>query len=100
MEVFGKRISKDYLMKRVGDTSQVAGARLYELAEGKARGCRIVHVKTGSGLAFDIVVDRCMDIAWAEYKGIPIGFISKTDINGPSPDFSYPVNSFAEIGLQ
>ncbi|GAA0181308.1 aldose 1-epimerase family protein [Clostridium sediminicola] len=79
-QLFNKEISKDYLMKRVGDISQIAGAKQYELSSGKGKGVSGIDVKTGTGFEFTVLPDRGMDIAWASYKGIPISFISKTGI--------------------
>ena len=82
--VYGKQLTKRELLKRVGDISQLAGARECTLESGKSRGVSVVDVKTGSGLNFTILPDRGMDIAWADYKGIALGFISKTGIVAPS----------------
>jgi hypothetical protein len=82
--VYGREFTRWELMKRVGDISQIAGARQCTLESGKSRGVSAVDVKTGSGLNFTILPDRGMDIAWADYKGISLGFISKTGVVSPS----------------
>jgi hypothetical protein len=81
--LFGKEVSKEFLMKRIGDISQVAGIKRYELKSGKAKGVDAFDVKTGTGFNFTVLPSRGMDIAWADYKGIPISFISKTGIVAP-----------------
>lgn len=81
--LFGKQIKKEDLMKRMGDISQLAGAKKYELSSGKAKGISAIDVKTGTGFEFTILPDRGMDIAWASFKGIPISFISKTGVVSP-----------------
>jgi hypothetical protein len=83
VSIYGKELSKLELMKRVGDISQIAGAKPYTLESGKARGIRTVDVKTGGGLDFTVLPDRGMDIAWADYKGIALSFISKTGVVSP-----------------
>lgn len=82
--IYGKDFTKSEFMKRIGDISQIAGATEYELSSGKARGVRAVNVKNGSGLNFTVLIDRGMDIAWADYKSINLSFISKTGIVSPS----------------
>ena len=79
-------IPKDrrYLMSRMGDISQLAGCKRYEFIDGKAKGVEAVDFKTGSGFNFTVLPGRGMDIAWAEYKGLPISYMSKTGITAPA----------------
>lgn len=83
-ELFGEKLTKAELRKRVGDLSQVAGATVFTYADGKALGTRAVEVKNGSGLRFVVMVDRGMDISYAEYKGVPFSYISKTGVVAPA----------------
>ncbi len=71
-------------MKYIGDISQIAGARSCTLESGRARGVRAVEVKTGGGLCFTVLPDRGLDIAWADYKGMAISYISKTGVVSPA----------------
>ena len=57
------------LRKYVGDMSQIAGMKSYQLLEGKSKGVRAVDFWTGTGLNFTVVLDRGMDISRASYKG-------------------------------
>lgn len=82
--LFEKEIPKNELMKYIGDISQVADAREAILSSGKADGVRIIDVKTGSGLNFTILPSRGLDIAWAEYRGKSLAFISKTGVVSPA----------------
>ena len=41
-----------------------------------------VEVHTGSGLTFTVLPGRGMDIAWSEYRGVPLSYMSKTGIVG------------------
>ncbi len=79
-KLYGREFTRNELMRRVGDISQVAGARQSRLASGRADGVRAVDVKTGTGLSFTVLPGRGMDIAWAEYKGMAFGFVSKTGV--------------------
>lgn len=83
-KLYGTEIKRRELLRRVGDISQVAGAQRAVLTDGKGKDVRVVNAKTGTGLAFTVVPDRGMDIAWAEYKGMAISFISKTGVVHPN----------------
>ncbi len=86
--VFGKEMTKEEILKRVGDVSQIGGLRVAELQDGLERGIRIIDVITGSGLHYTVLLDRGMDIAWTSYKGVSIGWRSGT--HNLSPYFFEP----------
>ena len=48
------------------------------------RGIRALEFRTGSGLAFDVLVDRAMDIGPAEHAGRSFGWRSATGLRHPS----------------
>lgn len=73
--LFGRSYRPDELRRLVGDVSQVAGIRLVELADGRARGMRAAEVFTGSGFRFQVLVDRGLDIGAAEHAGRPLAWI-------------------------
>ncbi len=81
--IYGEKLSKRDILERVSDLSQICGTRAYQLSEGKSKGMRAIDIKTGGGLSYTVLPDRGLDIAWAEYKGIPISFISKSGIASP-----------------
>lgn len=68
---------------KIGNISQVAGLRHYEFADGKAKGVEAVEVHTGAGLSFTVLPGRGMDIAWMQYRGVPVNYMSKTGIVSP-----------------
>jgi len=70
----GKTMTKRELLNRVGDLSQIAGIRLMTLADGYEAGVRIADVRTGSGLRFQVSLDRGMDISMADYRGTALAF--------------------------
>lgn len=76
-ELLGKNIKKSQLLKCVGNMSQLAYIRPYELIEGKAKGLKALDVCTGSGLDFTVLEDKCLDIFSMRYKGIPLQFVTK-----------------------
>lgn len=82
--LFGKKLTKNEILKRIGDISQISGAMRYTYGEGKAKGTDAIEVKTGAGLRFVILPDKGMNIAYAELNGIPFSYISKTGIVAPT----------------
>jgi hypothetical protein len=74
--LFGQCYSRQEILSHVGDIQQVAGIRMMELCDGLERGVRIADVRTGSGLRFQVSLDRGMDLSVAEYRGVPLAFRS------------------------
>ncbi|NEW85573.1 MAG: DUF4432 family protein, partial [Mariniphaga sp.] len=78
-----KNLTKREMLKYAGDFSQLFGIKEYTLAGGKAKGVKAFDIKTGSGLEFTVLSDRCLDIAGLSFKGINCSYISKTGIVSP-----------------
>lgn len=86
--LFGRQWTRQELLTYVGDISQLGGIRLSTLADGPERGVRAADVRTGGGLNFTVLLDRGMDIGQAEYRGVPLAWVSAT---GPvAPAFYEP----------
>jgi len=81
MFLFGRHMTKREFLERFADVSQVGGIRSFTLNEGRAKGIDALEVNTGAGLRFTVLKDRGLDIGWADYKSVPIGFISKAGIS-------------------
>jgi hypothetical protein len=81
MFLYGRKMTKREFFERFGDVSQVGGVKSFTLNDGKAKGIDAYEINTGAGLRFTVLADRCMDIAWADYKSVPVGFISKAGIS-------------------
>lgn len=73
--LYGKNWTADELLRLVGTPEQLAGIRLVEYSDGKARGLRAAEVWTGSGFSITIWLDRGMDIGPAQYAGKPLAFL-------------------------
>jgi hypothetical protein len=84
LEYFNKIYGYRELLERAGGIEQLAGTRRFVFAEGRAKGTEAIDVRTGSGLTFMVLPDRGMDIAWAEFKGINLSYISPTGIVSPA----------------
>jgi hypothetical protein len=84
VNLYGQTLNRRQLNERTGLLSQVAGVRLSTLSDGVERGIRMLEFRTGSGLRFTVLVDRAMDIADCDYKGLGIGWNSPTGFRNPS----------------
>lgn len=66
------------LRRRVGSMEQLAGAREYVLSDGPGRGIRAVRLYNAAGLDLEVLADRALDIGRADWKGIPLAWLSST----------------------
>jgi hypothetical protein len=82
-ELFGKRYRRADLLRRVGRLEQVAGVRLVVLGDGAERGVRLLEFRTGTGFAFDVLVDRAFDIGRCDLRGTPLAWTSAVGFAGP-----------------
>jgi hypothetical protein len=82
-ELFGTEWSRADLMRRVGRLEQAAGVRLVTLGDGLGRGVRVLEFRTGSGFAFDVLVDRGFDVGRCELGGLPLSWQSAAGVVGP-----------------
>ena len=78
----GKDYDRGGLARLAGDLSAAGGVRSVVLDNGVERGIRALEFRTGSGLAFDVLVDRAMDIGPAEFAGRSFGWRSATGNQG------------------
>ena len=82
MKLYGKEMTYRELQAYIGNLSQVAGIKPYCYADGRAKGVRAFEVRTGGGLQYNVIADRCLDVCDFEYKGIPFAFVSKAGVGG------------------
>src|SRR2546430_7187965 len=75
-ELFGARYTRAELHRRVGRLEQVAGVRLVTIGDGLGRGARVLEFRTGTGFAFDVLVDRSFDVGRCELGGRPLRWLS------------------------
>jgi len=81
--LWGTSYQREELLRRVGRIEQVAGVRLVTLGDGAERGVRVLEFRTGTGFAFDVVVDRAFDVGRCEMDGRPLGWLSPVGFAGP-----------------
>jgi hypothetical protein len=83
MDLYGKALAPRELGRRVGRLGQVAGIEPFVFDEGPARGVRALRFRTGGSLSFDVLCDRGMDLGAAEYRGVPLAWLSPTGVVAP-----------------
>lgn len=82
-KLFGRELTKEFVMERVGEISQIGGIRASTLNGGAAEGVRCLDFRTGSGFNFSVLPDRAMDIAWADFRGVSLGYMTSTGVVAP-----------------
>ena len=83
MRVDGQSWSRLDLERHNAGLEAVASVRAVELQEGSERGVRVVEFRNGAGLAFDVLVDRAMDIGSAGFQGRQFAWHSGTGFRHP-----------------
>lgn len=81
--IFGKNISKQDYLRKVGDIGQTFGLRPVEYASGKADMIRACDVDLASGLQFSVNESKALDIFKLCYKGLSYGFVTKSNLASP-----------------
>ncbi len=90
-------LNKSFIRQRVGDMQQIAGIRKMQFCEGRAKGSTAFEVNTGGGLAYTVLADRGLDIAFASYKGAGFSYLSKTGIASPAFYIEDGVKGFLRV---
>ncbi len=80
--IYGQEISKQELLKKVGNIKQIASITPYEMNEGKAKGIKAFDVSTGGGLDFTVLESKCLDLLNMKFKGVNLSFLSKPGVSG------------------
>ncbi len=82
--LYGKEWQKEELRSRLGHESQIGGVSKTELQDGNLKGTETIDFRTGSGLNFQVLPSRGMDIGLAEYQGKALAWRSRTGEVEPS----------------
>lgn len=78
IHLYGENYDRMQLLRHIGDISQVAEAKVYQLTDGNEKGTDAIGFRTGSGLNFTVLANRGLDISYADFKGIPLCWRSGT----------------------
>ena len=89
--LFGKKISRKDLLRKIGNVSQAGGTRSYELQDGRERGVRAIDFDTGTGFRFTVLPDRAMDVFSASWCGRSLCWHSPS---GPTAPGYYDPDKF------
>lgn len=76
-------MDKKELLRQVGHIGQVAGVSPSVMGEGPAAGMKVFDVKNGR-LRFQVMADKCLDIAQLSYRGENVSFLAKPGLMGRS----------------
>ena len=82
-DIYGTWMTRRDVEARTGQLAQFAGVRLMTLDDGLERGIRMLEFRSGTGLRFTELVDRAMDIADCEYRGLAMGWQSPSGYRHP-----------------
>ncbi|QDC26384.1 DUF4432 family protein [Georgenia yuyongxinii] len=64
------------LRRLLGAPDQLVSVTRAVLDEGPGRGSPILTVRNPAGISFDLLLDRAMDIGWADAAGLPLAWRS------------------------
>lgn len=82
MLMHGEVMTREMLSRCTGDCA-AGGIREVVFENGAERGVRALEFRTGTGLCFDVLVDRAMDIGSSEFCGRAIGWRSASGFRHP-----------------
>ena len=82
--LFGRDWSRDELLDRIGEPSQLAGARCADTLRSPESGAGALEMWNSSGLRLTLLPGRCLDIADARFRGMPLCFHAAPGVVGPA----------------
>ena len=88
-------MKRDEILKYIGNMSQVAGITEKSFSRGKAKGIACYEVKTGSGLEYSLLPDKCLDIYELRYRGYNISFLAKNGLVASA--YGYPLENEFDV---
>lgn len=75
-KLFHKEMTRKAMLEYFGDFNMASGYRQYTLDEGKAKDVQVCELSNGTGLRFEILKTRGMDLGRCYYKEMPISYCS------------------------
>jgi hypothetical protein len=76
VRLYGRDLSREEVLARVGGLDQIAGVRRIRLEDGPEDGVSAVEIRTGGGLSYTVAPSRAMDVVAAECDGLPLAWRS------------------------
>jgi hypothetical protein len=83
------------LLRYSGNLSQIARISEKCFVAGRARGMASYEVRTGSGLEYTLLPDKCLDIHELRYRGVNLAFAAKTGLSAPA--YGYPLENEFDV---
>ena len=83
-DLFGKKLTKQQLLEKIGNISQISSFERIVFNQGKSSGVKAVNVDTGGGLEFCVIEDKALDIFKLSYKGVNLNFVAKPGLVSPA----------------
>ena len=69
INLYGATYDRIQLLRHVGDVSQIAHAKMYQLTDGNEKGVDAIDFRTGSGLNFTVLPSRGLDYLLRRISG-------------------------------
>jgi len=76
VQLYGRDWTRAELSRYVADMGQLGGINPVAYQDGPEAGVRALEFRTGAGLSFTVLADRCMDIGLAAVNGVPLSFMT------------------------
>jgi Domain of unknown function (DUF4432) len=83
-KLYDRDMSRHDIEAASGSLGHAAGVRQMTLGDGLERGIRMLEFRSGTGLRFTVLIDRAMDIADCDYRGMGIGWHSPAGFRNPA----------------
>lgn len=84
VKILGEEFTRKELMRHFGDYKVAAGYKSYTLRDGRGEQIKICEINSGSGLRFEVIESRGMDIGCCYFKELPISYRSYNQDVHPS----------------
>jgi hypothetical protein len=84
VRLFGSDLTRADVEALTGNMDQLGGVLPFELSDGPARGVRALRFETGSGLRITALADRALDLAHADFGGVPLCWRSRNGDMAPT----------------
>lgn len=92
--LWGQYLSKQALLERVGNVSQVGGVRRLRCQEGVENGLEVIELWTGAGLDLEILPSRGLDLGAASFNGQSLCWLSASGFSHPGLIETSPQDGF------
>lgn len=84
VRLYGNELTRAEFERLTGNIDQIGGVLPFELTDGPARGVRALRFDTGSGLHVTALADRALDLAHADFGGVPLCWRSPNGTIAPT----------------